>query len=99
MDDYVGYVATQSEAAVRQLAGTYPYDSHDEHGGRTEGVSLREAREQVNMQLEEQLTSLQESCATEEVYSNPDKLRDAQFQIAEVERELEVANEEWANWD
>ena len=28
-----------------------------------------------------------------------EKLRDAQFRIAELERELEVANEEWANWE
>ncbi|MAG54773.1 MAG: band 7 protein [Planctomycetes bacterium] len=55
VDDYVGYVSTQSEAAVRQLAGTYPYDTHDEHGDTTDGVSLREGRETVNRQLEEQL--------------------------------------------
>lgn len=56
VDDYVGYVMAQSEAAVRGLAGTYPYDNHDEHGNETDVISLREGREQVNEVLEEQLT-------------------------------------------
>jgi regulator of protease activity HflC (stomatin/prohibitin superfamily) len=38
VDDHVAYVAVQSETAVRHLATTYPYDSHDE--GRT---SLRDS--------------------------------------------------------
>lgn len=40
VDDYEEYVAIQSEAAVRHLATTHPYDSHDQ--GRT---SLREGAE------------------------------------------------------
>ena len=57
VDDYVGYVMAQSEAAVRGLAGTYPYDNHDEKGNATDVVSLREGRETVNEVLEEQLTN------------------------------------------
>ncbi len=56
VDDYQGYVQSQSEAAVRQLAGTYPYDAqieHDEHDETT--VSLRGGREQVNGVLEKAL--------------------------------------------
>ncbi|HPF13423.1 MAG: ABC-F family ATP-binding cassette domain-containing protein [Planctomycetes bacterium] len=49
--------------------------------------------------LEEQLAKLHGAMADEKVYSNPDKLIDTQYRIAEVERELEHANEEWANWD
>jgi len=51
------------------------------------------------MALEEQLEALNSSMVDEAVYSDPDKLREVQFQAAEVERELEEANEEWANWD
>jgi regulator of protease activity HflC (stomatin/prohibitin superfamily) len=40
VDDYEAYVAIQSEAAVRHLATSYPYDAHD--SGRT---SLREGTE------------------------------------------------------
>lgn len=32
VDDYENYVTIQSEAAVRNLATTHPYDSHDEQG-------------------------------------------------------------------
>ena len=31
VDDYENYVHVQSEAAVRNLATSYPYDAHDEH--------------------------------------------------------------------
>ena len=51
------------------------------------------------MALEEQLEALNGSMVDEAVYSDPDKLREVQFQAAEVERELEEANEEWANWE
>ncbi|MFG1681291.1 SPFH domain-containing protein [Nonomuraea sp. NPDC049269] len=40
VDDYENYIAIQSEAAVRHLATTHPYDSHD--AGRT---SLRDGAE------------------------------------------------------
>ncbi|WP_225729514.1 MULTISPECIES: SPFH domain-containing protein [unclassified Nocardia] len=40
VDDYEVYVETQSEAAVRHLATTHPYDAHD-----TERTSLRDGAE------------------------------------------------------
>ena len=51
------------------------------------------------IKLEGKLSTLQGSCANADVYSNVDKLRETQFQIAEIERELEAANDEWANWE
>lgn len=52
VDDYVKYVAIQSEAAVRHLAGTCPYDNiEDDHAGLT----LREGGEKVNELLENEL--------------------------------------------
>jgi ATP-binding cassette subfamily F protein 3 len=50
------------------------------------------------IELEEQVARLNAALAEEDVYSDPDKLRATQFRIAELERELENANEEWANW-
>jgi regulator of protease activity HflC (stomatin/prohibitin superfamily) len=40
VDDYEEYVATQSEAAVRHLATTHPYDAHDKNT-----TSLRDGTE------------------------------------------------------
>ena len=48
--------------------------------------------------LEGQLETLNASMTQEAVYTDQDKLRDVQFQVAEVERQLEEANEEWASW-
>ena len=50
------------------------------------------------MELEEELERLRESLGTEEVYKDQDSTREVQFQIAELERELEEANEEWEQW-
>ncbi|MFH1739933.1 MAG: SPFH domain-containing protein, partial [bacterium] len=50
VDDYDDYVSTQSEAAVRHLAGRYPYDSDEE-----EEVSLRGGTEDVNVELTKEL--------------------------------------------
>ena len=51
------------------------------------------------IRLEHELSELHTACAEKETYSNPEKLRDSQFRIAELERELEMANEEWASWE
>jgi regulator of protease activity HflC (stomatin/prohibitin superfamily) len=55
VDDYETYVETQSEAAVRHLAGTYAYDTYSEEVDENE-ISLRDGREAVNADLEGQLT-------------------------------------------
>jgi SPFH domain/Band 7 family protein len=59
VDDHVAYVAVQSETAVRHLATTYPYDSHD--SGRT---SLRDA-EAVNEALTTELRERVERAGVE----------------------------------
>ncbi|MCA9752734.1 MAG: SPFH domain-containing protein [Gemmatimonadetes bacterium] len=51
VDDYVEYVKTQSESAVRHLATSYPYDSADAEGEH----SLRGDIEVVSGQLEREL--------------------------------------------
>jgi regulator of protease activity HflC (stomatin/prohibitin superfamily) len=51
VDDYEEYVDTQSEAAIRHLAGCYPYDTNEsEHD-----ISLRQSRDEVNEELTKQL--------------------------------------------
>jgi regulator of protease activity HflC (stomatin/prohibitin superfamily) len=54
VDDYEHYVVVQSEAAVRHLAQSYPYDSFEDEG-REEGLTLRASVDQVNKLLEGEL--------------------------------------------
>lgn len=57
VDDYDQYVVVQSEAAVRHLAGSYPYDTFDEFGEHEDEVlTLRAGQEQVNSVLEMELS-------------------------------------------
>ncbi|CAL9463831.1 hypothetical protein SUDANB105_02682 [Streptomyces sp. enrichment culture] len=46
VDDYIEFVATQTEAAVRHIAIEYPYDAHDEGG-----LSLRGNAEEITEKL------------------------------------------------
>ena len=71
-------------------------------GGKSKGPRnpyMFEKLEKRIMELEGELAKLHEAMTTEDVYSNPDKLKDTQFRIAEVEAELETSNEEWMNWE
>jgi regulator of protease activity HflC (stomatin/prohibitin superfamily) len=52
VDKYEEFVKVQSESAVRKLAGTYPYDSHDDD---ETDISLRSAGNEVNEMLESEL--------------------------------------------
>jgi regulator of protease activity HflC (stomatin/prohibitin superfamily) len=54
VDNYENYVVVQSEAAVRHLAQSYPYDSFEDEG-REAGLTLRSGAEQVNKLLEAEL--------------------------------------------
>jgi regulator of protease activity HflC (stomatin/prohibitin superfamily) len=52
VDEYETFVKIQSESAIRKLAGLYPYDSLDHE----DEISLRSGGEEVNHQLEKELT-------------------------------------------
>lgn len=52
VDDYVEFVSTQTEAAVRHIAIEYPYDAHDENG-----LSLRGNAEEITEKLAVELTA------------------------------------------
>jgi len=53
VNDYNQYVAIQSEAAVRHLAGCYPYDDFNEHGAAQ--ITLRGGADIVSELLEKEL--------------------------------------------
>ena len=53
VDNYEHFVSIQSEAAIRKLAGHYPYDNFDDSGAE---MTLRSGGEEVNHVLEAELT-------------------------------------------
>jgi regulator of protease activity HflC (stomatin/prohibitin superfamily) len=53
VDDYEHFVNIQTEAAIRKLAGLYPYDNLEDHDAV---VTLRSGGEEVNVQLEKELS-------------------------------------------
>lgn len=53
VNDYEHFVDIQTEAAIRKLAGLYPYDNFEDHDAE---VTLRSGGEEVNEQLERELT-------------------------------------------
>lgn len=52
VDNYEHFVDIQTEAAIRRLAGMYPYDNFEDHEAV---VTLRSGGEEVNEQLEKEL--------------------------------------------
>ncbi len=53
VDDYVHFVDIQSEAAVRKLAGHYPYDNFEQEKAE---ITLRSGGEEVNQMLEDEIS-------------------------------------------
>ena len=53
VDDYSHFVDIQSEAAIRKLAGHYPYDNFDDEQAE---ITLRSGGEEVNHVLEKELS-------------------------------------------
>jgi regulator of protease activity HflC (stomatin/prohibitin superfamily) len=52
VDEYEHFVVVQSEAALRKLAGLYPYDNIEDEKAK---LTLRESTEEVNEQLEAEI--------------------------------------------
>ncbi|MEU9110281.1 SPFH domain-containing protein [Streptomyces sp. NPDC048483] len=52
VDDFLEFVSTQTDAAVRHIAIEYPYDAHDENG-----LSLRGNAEEITEKLALELTA------------------------------------------
>ena len=54
VDEFTHFVDIQSEAAIRKLAGHYPYDNFDDEGNE---ITLRSGGEEVNHVLEAELSA------------------------------------------
>ncbi|MEU3278077.1 SPFH domain-containing protein [Streptomyces antibioticus] len=64
VDDFLEFVSTQTEAAVRHIAIEYPYDSHDEHG-----LSLRGNAEEITEKLAVELHARVEAAGVQIIES------------------------------
>lgn len=53
VDQFEQFVVVQSEAALRKLAGIYPYDNFEDH--EDEHITLRSGGEEVNEELEKEI--------------------------------------------
>jgi regulator of protease activity HflC (stomatin/prohibitin superfamily) len=62
VDNYAQYVNIQSEAAVRHLANSFPYDNFEDEQAT---VTLRDGAEQVSIMLEQELTDRLERAGIE----------------------------------
>ena len=101
---------TQQKAAAKREAEKQkaPAAGANAKGGKSKGSSPKGKKphnpykfkklEERIMSLEEKLEKLNGMLINEEVYRDADKMRDVQFEIAEVEDQLSVANEEWESW-
>jgi regulator of protease activity HflC (stomatin/prohibitin superfamily) len=69
VDDFVEFVAIQTETAVRHIAGSYPYDAH---GG--EQYSLRENADEITGKLSEEITARVESAGVRVIESRITRL-------------------------
>lgn len=52
VDDYQHFVLVQSDAALRKLAGLYPYDNFEDHESV---IALRSGGEEINEELEKEI--------------------------------------------
>ena len=52
VDDYEHFVFVQSDAAIRKLAGIYPYDNFEDEDAE---ITLRSGGEEVNLELEKEI--------------------------------------------
>ncbi|MFF2845304.1 SPFH domain-containing protein [Streptomyces sp. NPDC058001] len=64
VDEFLEFVATQTEAAVRHIAIEYPYDAHDE-----EGLSLRGNAEEITEKLAVELHARVEAAGVQIIES------------------------------
>jgi regulator of protease activity HflC (stomatin/prohibitin superfamily) len=70
VDDFVAFVNTQAETAVRHIATSYPYDSSSE----THQLSLRDNSEQITEQLSAEIAARVESAGVHIIESRLTRL-------------------------
>ena len=71
---FENFVKTQSDAALRQVAGLYAYDNND---SASEELTLRDGADEINKQLEEKLDERLSICTTVRFPAQPQHPRPA----------------------
>ena len=83
--------AERAAAAKKETAKTKKGKSKQKKGNPWR---IKKLEEEI-IQLEEEKERLLEALGSEEVYRDSDKLRESQFRLAEIERDLTEKNTEW----
>jgi regulator of protease activity HflC (stomatin/prohibitin superfamily) len=73
VDDYISFVEIQTEAALRNLATSYPYESHDDHQ-----IALRSNQQEVAEQLKIEVQDRLEKAGVEVIEARISHLAYAQ---------------------
>ncbi len=90
----------REEAEAARVAAQKPSGqsaSRNKPAKKVNPYKLKELEERI-MSLESEIARLHAALADEAIYREPDRLRDTQFQLAEVERDLDAANSEWEQY-
>jgi ATP-binding cassette subfamily F protein 3 len=89
--------AQRAEAAAKK-AGARNDRNGDSKKKRPPNPYLFKKLEEAIITLEEEKEGLQTALASEKVYRDPDAMRDTQYRLAEIERDLEAKNRQWEEW-
>jgi ATP-binding cassette subfamily F protein 3 len=82
----------------RRAAPTPAVAARPDGSGKIRNPWAFERLEARIIELEAEIARLHEALTTEEVYRDPERMRETQTTLAELERELAEANERWESW-
>ena len=91
--------ARKKEAAAKKRKTKQAKVKPSSDKGRVRNPYMFDKLEKRIITLEKELGELKDSMASEDVYRDPERLKESQFRAAEVENELQLANQEWEQWD
>ncbi len=90
--------AAKSAAQQQRVAAAEADGSKKPSSGKVRNPWAFEKLEKKIMELEAERKTLNDSMVTEDFYRNATRMRDAQYRLAEIERDLADANKQWEEW-
>ena len=84
--------------AAAQAAARTPKNAKKKPAQKARNPYRFKKLEEAIIKLEEEREKVMAALADEKVYRDPGKMRDAQYRLAEIERDLEEKNAEWEAW-
>lgn len=90
--------AVAQKAAAKVVAKAAAEKKENAPPGKVKNPWAFQKLEQKIMTLEAEKAALNASLVTEEFYRDAGKMRDAQYRLAELERDLTNANKQWEEW-